>query len=309
MTDQLSLYEQVQSTLTGEMFRILGLDPQGLMRKVFGPLLWLPTDRFARLAVEFNDMVADFGMVETARRYLVRYSQGYEITDNALIPTQGPLIIASNHPGTFDLFTVLAGLPRDDVRLIISGVPVVRSLPAAEKYLIYTTADPHGRMGVVRQATQHVREGGCLLLFPTGILDPDPEIMPGASKALSLWSRSMELILRRVPEAKVQIAIVSGVLPPSSLHNPLTLLARERWKKQRLAEFGLVASHIIKQNKFNVIPKCSFSAPYNIDVLLNDENTEEATLTEAIIARACKQLEHHIRIYPSYHMDRKQLDN
>ena len=36
MTDQLSLYEQVQSTLTGEMFRILGLDPQGLMRKIFG---------------------------------------------------------------------------------------------------------------------------------------------------------------------------------------------------------------------------------------------------------------------------------
>lgn len=298
MSEQNAQYVRLQQTMTDEFFRIAGLPPTGILRRLLGPLIWLPTRRFAKLAVDFDNEIAQYGMNEAAARYLMNYTNGSQVHGAEKIPKDGPLIITSNHPGTFDLFTVLSSTARDDFKFIISGVPVVRSLPAAANYLIYTTSDPHGRMNVVRTATRHVREGGSLVLFPTGILDPDPEIIPGAYEALGIWSRSIELILRRVPEALVQVAIVSGVLPPSAMRTPLTRLVKEKWKKQRLAEFILVARHLVSNKKFDVEPKLSYGDPVSVKELRND--ADSTSLTDAIIKQARVQLSNHTQIFPGY---------
>jgi len=298
MSEKTAQYAQLQQTITDEFFRIAGFSPRGFLRRLFGPLLWLPTRKFAKLGVDFDNQVAEYGMGETSRRFLQHWANVSQAHGAEKIPKEGPLIITSNHPGTFDAFSVMSNMQRDDFKLIISGVPVVRSLPAAGKYLIYTTSDPHGRMNVVRTATRHVREGGCLMLFPTGILDPDPEIMPGAYEALGNWSRSIELILRRAPEALVQVAIVSGVLPPGALNTPVARLAKENWKKQRLAEFTLVARHLATNKTFDVEPKVSFGTPVTVDQLRAVDKT--STLMDGIICQARTQLSIHTEIFPSY---------
>ena len=296
--DKKAEYRQLQQTITGEFFRIAGFDPDGVVRKIFGPLLWIPTSRFARLAVDFDYETAKNGINQASGRYLEKYTQGTEASGVENIPKEGPLIITSNHPGTFDAFTILSNTPRQDIKFIISGVPFLRSLPNAAKYFIYTTSDPHGRMNVVRESTRHVQGGGSLLIYPTGILDPDPEILPGAYEALNKWSRSIELVLRRAPEAMVQVSIVSGVLPRSALRNPLLRIVQEDWKKQRLAEFLLVAQHLLGDKHFDLVPKVSFGVPQTVDQLSSDETF--TSLTEAIVDQARKQLSAHTNIYPSY---------
>lgn len=289
-------YRVLQDTLTGEFFRIAGFNPDGFIRMVFEPIIKKPTSRFSKLAIEFENEVEQQGLPETTKIFLERFANGSSSNGEEYIPSEGPLIIVSNHPGTFDFFSIVSRIPRDDIRLIISGVPFVRSLPAVSSYLIYTTSDPYGRMNVVRQAIHHVKSGGCLILFPTGILDPDPEIMDGAYPALNKWSRSIELILRRIPEAKIQVAIVSGVIPQSAIQHPITWLSREKWKKQRLAEFMLVAKHLVRDLRFDVHPKVSFSQALSIDQI----NLEiDLSVTEGLIKKAYHQMRHHLEIYPS----------
>lgn len=289
-------YRVLQDSLTGEFFRVAGFKPDGLIRKVFGTIIHKPTSRFSQLAIEFENEIEQRGLSKTSSIFLERYANGSLSTGEEKIPGAGPLIIASNHPGTFDLFTIVSRVPRDDIKFIISGVPFVRNLPAVSRYLIYTTSDPYGRMNVVREAIKHVNSGGCLILYPTGILDPDPEVMDGAYPALFKWSRSIELILRRNPNAQIQVAIVSGVIPPTGLRHPITRLATEPWKKQRLAEFILVAKQLMSETRFDVNPKVSFSSPMRLKEIVNGQHK---TITDGLINKAYEQMNYHLQIYPS----------
>ena len=289
-------YKKVQKALTDEIFRMAGLNPNGTIRKIFSPLLWLPTKNFSKIIVDYDSAVKDFGLARASGKFLDKFANGSESTGSESIPVEGPLIITSNHPGTFDFFTIMSNLPRDDIKFIISGVPVVRTLPTLSRYFIYTESDPHGRMNVVRESINHVKDGGCLVLYPTGILDPDPEVMDGAFLALNKWSRSIELILRRTPDSQLQIAIVSGVVLGSTMKSPITRFAKEEWKKQRLAEYMLVARQVISGVKIDVVPKVSFGNPFLVEQY--QDISIGRTITEDIIDMAKKQLSTHMSIFP-----------
>jgi len=291
------LVDQIQSDITGEFFRIVGRSPDGTLRAVFGPLLHKPTRRFAEFFAEFDQLVADEGIGIASNRLLDKFTLGFKISGSEAVPSRGSLVVVSNHPGTFDLFTLLANLPRQDVKVIISGVPVVRSLPAAASYLIYVPSDPHGRIPVIRSAIRHLKQGGCLVLFPTGILDPDPEIMLGAEEAIEKWSRSLELFLRQVDNVRMQVAIVSGVLEASAMRSPLTMLVREPWKKQRLAEFALVAGKILSDRKFEVEPKISFAEPRSIADI--ESISPAGSLIAGVVSVAQDQLRNHLNLFPA----------
>ena len=137
----------------------------------------------------------------------------------------------------------------------------MQALPAASKYLIYTPADAQLRIKTVRAAIRHLEIGGVLLIFPTGILDPDPAFLPGAYEALGNWSSSLEIFLRKVPQTRVLVTIVSGVLSPSCLRNPLTRLRKEFWQQQRIAEYIQVIQMMFFTKKFNLNPKVTFGEP------------------------------------------------
>jgi len=144
-------YIELQRTITDEFFRIAGFSPKGLIRRLLGPLLWLPTKRFAILATEFDDRLIEEGISRASREFVHHYSNGSKAIGVENIPEKGPLILAANHPGTLDLFTVLSNIPRDDIRLIISGVPFVHK--------------PEHGVGARRQRGQRERRHGLRLRF------------------------------------------------------------------------------------------------------------------------------------------------
>ena len=124
MENKAALTDQLQQDITGEFFRIVGLSPDGIVRKIFGPLLNKPTRRFAELAADFDYEISQNGISEASHIYLDRYANGFQASGDEGVPTTGSLIVVSNHPGTFDLFTVLSNIPLIALVLCISPFPL-----------------------------------------------------------------------------------------------------------------------------------------------------------------------------------------
>lgn len=232
------------------------------LKMLIHTLVWAPTHRFARMAEEFDQRVSSQGFREACRWILPRFTSSFSIQGQENIPTEGPLLITSNHPGTVDSLVISANIPRPDLKIIASGFDFLRNLPATAHHLIYTSSDAFERMGVVRQAIQQLKDGGAVLIFPSGRLDPDPDVIPGAEQALGLWSPSLEILLRRVPQTRVLISIVSGVITPNALHNPIVRLQKSLNDRQRIAEIVQVLQQLVSPFKPSINPRLTFGNPF-----------------------------------------------
>jgi len=111
---------------------------------------------------------------------------------------------------------------------------------------------------VIRSGIRHLLDGGALLIYPSGTIDPDPSIMPGARAELVKWSRSLEIFLRRAPQTKVLVTIVSGVLAAECIRHPITWLRKQRKDRQRLAEMLQIIQQLVLDKKFNLQPRLTF---------------------------------------------------
>ncbi len=247
--------------LLEEVFKALGWAAGHPLRAPFTPLFTAACRRFARVAVRFDQDVHEHGFREAARRLLPHFVREVHIREAGQIPAEGPLLVVSNHPGTVDGLAIASSLPRRDLKIVVSGVPFLRHLRATANHLIYSSLDTFERMMVVRSAIRHLENGGAVLLFPSGGIDPDPAVMPGALEALEDWSPSLEVILRRAPSARVLITFVSGVLHPLWARSPVTLLRRGRRNRQRVAEFCQVIQQMLFPGRLLVSPSLCFARP------------------------------------------------
>ena len=276
--------------------------------KAFGPLAsgglrrpieWLfriPAQRFALLGAEFDRHLACSGFAEAARRVLPRFISDWRAYGTEHIPLQGPLLVASNHPGAYDVLVVAANLTRDDLKVVSGDIPFLQSFSAADQGLIFAGRDLHTRATALRAAIRHLDAGGALLIFPSGTIDPDPEIMPGGQDELERWSSSIELMLRRVPETSVLVAIVSGVVARACYHNPLTLLRRKAVDRRRLAEVIQIAGQLLLGRAVSLVPQVSFAAPVTVPGLGTRDDV--ASVMQSIIARAQRTMAQHLSIVP-----------
>ncbi len=274
----------LRRTLSTDILEAVGLPVDSRLRNVFSPLVWPPAHLFARLAAEFDRHVAQSGLIEAVRWVLPRFVDDVHAFGTENIPAMGPLVVASNHPGTYDGLVIASCLPRDDLKIVVTDRPFFRGMHAASPHLIYTPRDTEGRMGVVREAVRHLREGGALLIFARGNVEPDPAVVPGAEEALEGWSPSVPLFLRRVPGANLVVTIVSGVVAPSVLHHPLARL-REGWQaRQLLAEVIQVSQQMLLRRRFGLIPTVRFAAPLTSGDVEEGRDARAALAT--IVARA-----------------------
>lgn len=261
------------------------------VRKILEPLAWTSAHRFAGIAARFDETVARAGFREAMRELLADLVR--EVSHQGLehVPPNGPLLIVSNHPGAYDSLAIAASLPRDDLQIIAIGYPLLRMLPNASRHLIFTDPQASANVSVARTSIRHLKSGGALLIFPSGRVEPDPAAVPGALEALCAWSPSVELFLRRVPQTRVLVAIVSGVLSPFFLRNPLIKL----WEGIRDPLVVAAVTQVITQMLFSkwvrIKPSISFGIPKTVDELrLNSE-----TLYHSIVAEAHQLLVDHLQ--------------
>ncbi len=278
---------------TDEVMKARGLTPNGRTRAVLAPLLYRPATRFSEIAADFDRRVSEEGLVEAARWALGALWAKVVVSLREAVPQEGPLLIAANHPGTVDGLAIAATVGRPDLKIVASGLPFLRSLPRTAQHLIYATRDPHQRMGVVRAMVRQLKQGGAVLVFPSGKVDPDPAVLPGAEEALNTWSPSAGLVLRAVPETKVVVGVVSGVLSERHLQHPIVRLGREIRQKQLLAEMLQVIRQMLTQTGEMLTARLSLDVPVAASQLMR-HNLGAADLTQALVQRARALLREHL---------------
>ena len=211
-TNQFILVHELRQSITDEIIKSVGLPRTPFWRKIFSPISWLPTDRFSRFGSKFDAIVAKSGFnkaIQNAQSYFVGDGEVYGKGD---IPKNGPSLIVSNHPGTYDVVVIAAQLIRDDVKIVLSRIPFIQKMKNANRHFLFATRDTYKRMIVTKRAIRHLKSGGAILIFPSEHIDPELVFYPKAMQELETWSHVLEIFLSKVPETTIQVAIVSKVL-------------------------------------------------------------------------------------------------
>jgi hypothetical protein len=244
-----------------QIVRAMNLPQNKLTQEIIRLLFGRATLRFSKLALELDHEVGQRGTMAGARWLLQHFIRRHEAAGTELIPKYGPLLIVSNHPASYDGMVISAYVPRSDYRIIVGEIPPYQFLPNLSRHIIFSppVKNTFGRMQTVRHAVRHLKDGGALLIFPRGNIEPDPAFMPNPDAEFHLWSRSLEIFLRSVPQTRVLVTVVSGVISQQAFRHPITWFRRSRADRQRLAfMYQIIRQVLSKEELFGLQSRVTF---------------------------------------------------
>jgi 1-acyl-sn-glycerol-3-phosphate acyltransferase len=260
------------------MLSCLGLDNLGVARPWFKLLCRPIARRFADQVLIYDELVGLAGLQAGHMWMLEQFVQDVDVRGLEQVPASGPLLIVSNHPGVADGSALMAHIERPDLRIVAADNAFIRALPQTSRYLFFMDNTKATRLHLVRRATRHLRDGGALLLFPAGEIEPDPAILPGAVDTLDDWTLSMDLFARLVPEIVIVPAVVSHVLSPRVLQTRLVRLRQGADERRRLAALLQVLLPRLHDN----VVQLTFGTPVRPSAVAHrsDRRASQAVLAE-----------------------------
>jgi len=264
---------KVTQDLVEEVFFALGLSKTGIASKTFGWIIRPIAKRLADMFVPFDQDLGKYGTQVATGNFIKYFVTEVKARGEETIPTSGPVIVASNHPGAYDSIAIISKIPRPDVKVIISDIPFFKYMPNSRERVFYATDEPSSRVNSIRASIRHLREGGCLVIFPTGLIDPDPEVWgeAEASHHLENWSPSLELFMKKAPQSQLVVTIASGVLDSGWAESWITHIVKPGIDRRRLAEFGQVISQLLRPGHKLYTPHITFAPPVTLDDLGHGE--------------------------------------
>jgi hypothetical protein len=253
-----SINDTLQTLITDEFMKALGLRQEHWSRWIVHQVVRRGTKHFSNLCAQLDADVTELGFSQAVRNFIPNFAAGCYYTKTETVPESGPLLITSNHPGASDVLAILSLVNRDDVHIVLSGVPITAALPHAQKHFIHVKQDANQRSGVIRSMISCLKAGEVVFIFPTGHVTPDPEIIPDAALVFEDWSESIALVLRSVPQAKLQMVVASGVIEKRYLESPLVRIRKVKWRQQILAEFLQITGQMMRPVKPVICPRITF---------------------------------------------------
>lgn len=233
--------------------------PASLLRILFRS----PAQKFAQIMLEFDRQVNDVNLVDGARHTLRKFINTSKCVGKENIRGSGPILFLSNHPGMVDTLALFDAIDRSDLCIIALNRPFLQSLPNTSRHLFFMSDDQLDRMRAVRQAASHLRQGGALLTFPAGKIEPDPAVYSGAEKSLADWTDSAGIFMRFVPDLQIVPVLVSGVLWKKAVNFPLVKLKKSRLDREKMgAAFQLLAHILFNSRPLDI--KIQFAPPITL---------------------------------------------
>ncbi len=251
----------LSKSLIDEVFMALGLSASGRARRRLGWVFQAASRRLADIGVTFDRIIAREDFPAAAAWALTNWCRDIRARGDPDLPARNPLLVVSNHPGTYDALVIASRLRRPDLRILVSQIPFLQRLPHASRHFFFITMDPAVRAQALRRALAHLKRGGAVLLYGSGIIDPDPALYPRQAADFGNWSRSIELFARSIPGLSVLLSVVSHAVSPAWAHNPIQWIRQTPLDRRRLVEFGQVIQQLLFPGSLYLAPRVSFSQP------------------------------------------------
>lgn len=254
-------------TLTGinldDLVSSFGWENRPRLARLLRFVFRAPAVRFARLMLDFDLLVGASSLPEAAAHTLRYFARTLRVSGLDNVPAAGPVLFLSNHPGMVDTLALFTAIRRPDLQIIALRRPFLQSLPNTSGHLYYVSDDAADRLRAVRQAAGHLRQGGAVLTFPAGRIEPDRLVYPGALEALQGWTDSAGVFLRLAPETSLVPVLVSGVLWDRAVKFPLVNFKPGREEREKLGAAFQLLAHIL----FNARPlhlRLDFAPPLTL---------------------------------------------
>lgn len=260
--------EGLKAHIVKELGDAAGLPTNGWQQRALSAALSRPIDRVARILSDFDGTIGREGISAGFAELLARFVQNPCVYGAAHVPTEGPLIVASNHPGAYDIMLIGSILERRDLQIVSSTVRLFHAMPNFHGHLIEVGTTPEERRQVIPESVRHLEAGGAVLIFASGLVDPDPDVLPGAHEALATWRPGVAALVSSVPHAAVMVTIASGVLSRRWVDSRLLRLQKVDWQRRKLAEMAQVIQQVIWPRTAKLSPRLSLGVPAPAETLL-----------------------------------------
>jgi len=224
-----------------------GWENNPVLARILRVMFLAPARKFARVMLEFDDIVGTSGLTEASRFMLRKYIRTARLF-SAPLP-DGPFLALSNHPGMADTLALFSALNRPDLKIIATERPFLKALLNTSQRLYYVTEDPGTRMSLIRQVSAHLNAGGAALTFPAGEIEPDPNVYPGALESLQGWTDSVGFFVRIAPETAILPVLVRGVIWEKTARHPLTRVRKAREDREKLAAAFQLFAHVVRNKR------------------------------------------------------------
>lgn len=243
-----------------DLVNSIGWQDNPWLAKVLRTIFHGAAQKFARQMIEYDRLIASVGLANASRQLAKNYVREIHVFGGENIPAAGPILVLSNHPGMTDTLCLFSAINRSDLRIIALDRPFLEALPNLSRNLYYVGEQPSERMNAVRKATTHLRNGGAVLTFPAGKIEPDPDVYSGALESLNDWTDSAGVFMRLAPETRIVPALVRNVLWGRVVKNPITRFKHDRFEREKLgAAFQLLAHVLLDLRPLDV--KVQFGKP------------------------------------------------
>jgi hypothetical protein len=283
---------ELSKFIINEIIFATGLPKNKFNRTLFWFLFHKITDHLASLLEQFDQLVGEKGLPEASAWLQTKFCNPVQACGSENISQQGPLLVISNHPGTYDCLILFSHLQRQDIQWISNDIPAFHLLKNIQKHVLYSSrTDYSDHFLVMRDAIRHLRNGGTLVYLASGGRDPDPAVYVGADLFMDNWLDTFDAFYKYVPGLRILPAVVSNVISPLWVKHPITWLRRDEGWKLILSEFGQVIYQLAHPGRLMITPAVSFGKSFN-ELEIRQEIGNK-NLRAAVIARGKSLLKDH----------------
>ncbi len=244
------------------MHNALGLK-NSFVKQASQPLLKPYAQKLAKDVLSFDQQIAQSSLQDAAKQLGTSYTADIRTTGLEYLPSQGPVLILSNHPGLADTLALLAVLARNDLRILALDRPFLRELRYLSEKLIFVSEEKEKAVSGLRKTMRWLQAGGALLTFPAGKIEPDPYVREGSLVSVETWSDSVYQLTRVVPDLQVIVVMVAGVFNSSVLNNPITRLKKDTEKQELFAAALQIALRRYQNNTIDLAFTKAISQKYS----------------------------------------------
>lgn len=221
------LAQRLAQLSASEMVTALGVQrAPGLLRRALALPFYAASRTLGTTLAALDDAIGTRGLAQAAGTTLERF--GVRLETRGAAPQPGPQLVLANHPGAYDALALMSALQRQDLRILAADRTFLRALPRLSAHLLFVAEHPSERAGALKRAVRHLRQGGALLHFPAGQIEPDADFEPDGAALLGAWQPGVSALVAACArvDGRVLVAGVRGV------HSPRA----KRWLLNRAAE-------------------------------------------------------------------------